>query len=231
MKNFDMQAYRASTGRDLDKDGVFNDNKIPKGSSSSANKPKVHARDRIRMYRSMGKKQTDSASSGGISKEGTVKSPRRSRSPLRTMSVNSPKRYEKLSIQSPKQKSTISPKRSPALRQRVDVNMRNLLKGAAMKLQPHVSLSMSPLQPTSTFELSSSRGRGNTADGERSNHSGTSIIEATNDIVTTSQLQSEIVQIESLNSDEYQTFLDEMTREQHLRYKEVSKMNVFDKLF
>jgi hypothetical protein len=96
-----------------------------------------------------------------------------------------------------------------------------------MKLQPHVSLSMSPLQPTSAFELSSSSGRGNTADGERSNHSGTSIIEATNDIVTTSQLQSEIVQIESLNSDEYQTFLDEMTREQHLRYKEVSKMNVF----
>jgi hypothetical protein len=221
MKSIDMQAYRASTGRNLDKDDVFINPDTEKSSSLRGNSKsnRVHARDKIRKHRSMGKKQIASTKqSYSQNRKKIAKSPMTgtSRSPLRLMSVNSPQSYEYQSTDSTKQEKTASPKQFSPLQQRSDGEMKSILKSAAMKLQPRVSLSMSPLHATSIPGPSPLHEK---IDAGRHDRPKNRIIQSISDgfNVIGSQPGDCI--------DDYEILMRELSQEQSLRYKEVSNKN------
>ena len=219
--------YRASTGKNLDKDGVFGDDK----SAYRPKQSKMHARDRIRMYRSLEKRQTVSDSYGEVIKGASTKSPQRTggsgRSPLRAMSVNSPKRYERGGGRnSPKVNDTTFSKHLSVVPQKESINMRNILESAAIKLQPNVSLYMSPLQQASTLESPLPINRVNEVNGVGQKCATSGILGKVKKNAVTNQPQVGIAQKEHFENEEYRIFLEEMKQEQSLRYTEVRNQKV-----
>lgn len=222
MNKFNSQAYLASTGRNLDKDGVFGNTKGGSGSGAKkAKQPKMNARDKLRSHRSLIRKLHTSTSIESDDQSGTLKAPTAIRSPLQSVSVNSPKGRKIMMTKDPSwaKVDKSSSRGIPKKAQGKDVNMRNLLTSAALHMQPSIS-SISPLQTTdhvasetSTFVQSRLI--------KRKGHEHSKVNRTGNSNGSTRRKNAT-----KKPSDEYTHFLTEMTKEQHFRYNEVSDCSI-----
>ena len=135
LNRFSNKAYLASTGRNVDEDNVFTSANTMKSSGKSTRaSTKMSARDKMKQHLRLRKKQQTSRK----------QSP--ARSPLHSIDTNSP---------SGPYDSRKPSKKSLGTQREESLDMRNVLKRAALLIQP--SPFISPPQPTESIESSEDR--------------------------------------------------------------------------